>query len=246
MTCWQPADDNHCGLGGAYGEHQITGGIPIHPGTIAVGGVCLDDGPDGPWWHCRSNVNPLRSTFDDCCPAPGGPNYCQILYPVGINDPDPNRLPMLSVVAPMADIFGTSGDGIVEQSNNGFAMTADGTSFVAPQIAGIIGLMLRVNPDLSLWEVRHILEVTATDLTVRTGQNTFDYVGYDRFTGHGLVNARKHSLPADWNGDGHIETLDAAFYLIDYTNADAMTDLNLDTIQTTDDVAIFLDSYAGE
>lgn len=248
--CWPPANNGHCGLDSAYGEHPITGGIPIHPGTIAVGGVCLDDGPDGRWWHCRSNVNPLRSSLH---PIPPDVDYCEILYPIGLEDPEPDRLPVLSVVAPMAHVFGSSGDGIVGQSNNDFAMTSDGTSFVAPQIAGIIGLMLRVNPDLMLAEVRHILEVTATDLNLRIGENTFDYVGYDRFTGHGLVNARKaveytrkHYLPADWNGDGHVETLDAALYLIDYTNADAMTDLNLDTIQTTDDVGIFLDSYAGQ
>lgn len=86
-NCWSQGDDGHCGLDGAYGEHQINGGIPIHPGTIAVGGVCL--------------------------------------------------------------------------------------------------------------------------------------------------------------GDGQVETLDAALFLVDYTNADAMTDLNLDAAQTADDLGVFLDSYAG-
>lgn len=101
--------------------------------------------------------------------------------------------------------------------------------------------------------MRHILEITATDLKGEVEPIQFEYVGYDRFTGYGLVNAhkaveytRKHYLPADWNGDGNVETLDAALYLTDYTNADAMTDLNLDTAQTADDMAIFLYSYAGE
>lgn len=105
--------------------------------------------------HCCSNVNPLRSNFEDCCPAPDGTNDCSIVYPVGVNDPEPDRLPVLSVVAPMVQVFST-------------------------------------------------------------------------------------------NGDGNIETLDAALYLTDYANADPMTDLNLDTIQTTDDMSIFLESYSGE
>ncbi|MCL4221391.1 MAG: hypothetical protein KJZ65_08470 [Phycisphaerales bacterium] len=51
---------------------------------------------------------------------------------------------------------------------------------------------------------------------------------------------------ADWNGDGKVETLDAALFLTDYTNtnADAMTDVDLDTTLTTDDMSIFLDSSA--
>ena len=254
-TCWPEGDDGHCGLGTGYGEHQINGGIPINRNTIAVGGVCLDNEIDeeDPWWHCRSNVNPLRSNFDDCCPAPDGTNYCSILYPVGINDPEPDRLPVLSVVAPMAHVFSTNGDGVVGESNGDFAMTADGTSFVAPQVAGIVGLMLRVNPDLSFWEVKHILQVTATDLKVEVAPNVYEHVGYDRYTGYGMVNARKaveyvkkYTLPADWNGDGSVETLDAAQYIIDYTNADVMSDLNLDTTQNTDDMTIFLNSYAGQ
>ncbi|MCL4220048.1 MAG: S8 family serine peptidase [Phycisphaerales bacterium] len=121
---------------------------------------------------------------------------------------------------------------------------AAGSSWASPQVAGIVALMLGVNPALTFEDVKYILEVTATDIGVP---------GYDQWTGAGLVNARKaveyvmkYALPADWNGDGNIETLDAALYLIDYTNAHAMTDLNLDAVQTTDDVTIFLNSYAGE
>ncbi|MCE7970000.1 MAG: hypothetical protein DYG94_14810 [Leptolyngbya sp. PLA3] len=115
-------------------------------------------------------------------------------------------------------------------------------------MAGIVALMLKMNPALSPAEVKYILEVTATDVTASPAS-----AGYDDYTGFGLVNAEKavtmamkQALPADWNGDGNVETLDAVLYLTDYTNADAMTDLNLDTAQTADDMAIFLYSYAGE
>ncbi|KAA0212994.1 MAG: hypothetical protein DYG94_13560 [Leptolyngbya sp. PLA3] len=149
----------------------------------------------------------------------------------------------------MAHVFSTNGDGVVGDSNDDFAMTADGTSFVAPQIAGIVGLMLKVNPDLSFWQVKHILEVTATDLDDGSGQ----FIGYDRFTGFGLVNARKaveytrkHYLPADWNGDNSVDTTDAALFTLDYANGELMSDLNLDATQSADDMAIFLRSYFAE
>ncbi|GAB4385644.1 MAG: hypothetical protein Kow0022_12360 [Phycisphaerales bacterium] len=124
---------------------------------------------------------------------------------------------------------------------------AAGTSWAAPQVAGIVALMLKMNPALTPAEVKYILEATATDITASPAS-----VGYDDYTGFGLVNAQKavtmamkQALPADWNGDGNVETLDAVQYTVDYTNADPMTDLNLDTTHTTDDMAIFLNSYTG-
>lgn len=125
---------------------------------------------------------------------------------------------------------------------------APGTSWAAPQVAGIVALMLRVNPDLTPAQVKYMIEVTATDPVLGTS-----YIGYDRITGYGLVNAEKAVIfamkaarPADWNGDGNVETIDAVLYITDCTNADAMTDLNLDTAQTADDMAIFMSAYAGE
>lgn len=158
---------------------------------------------------------------------------------------------MLSVCAPMDELFSTFPDYDPTDPGTGYRSLADnakGTSWTAPQVAGIVALMLKMNPALTPSGVRYILETTATDIAASPAS-----VGYDDFTGYGLVNAQKavtmamkQALPADWNGDGHVETLDAALYLIDYTNADAMTDLHLDTIQTTDDLTIFLDSYAGQ
>ncbi|GAB4384213.1 MAG: hypothetical protein Kow0022_06130 [Phycisphaerales bacterium] len=79
VSCWTGSD--HCGLESPYTEGEITGGIAINRNTMAVGGVCLGDEFDeaDPLRHGRSNVDPLRSNFDDCSQAPDGPNYCRIL-----------------------------------------------------------------------------------------------------------------------------------------------------------------------
>lgn len=229
---------------GTYQEEQINDGIAIMPNTITVGGTFKS----GDAWHCWSRVNPLVTNFADCCPAPDETGWCDLYYP----EPWPegaetDRLPVLSVVAPMDDMFSTWADGVVGTSNDDFDSFVDGTSIVPPQIAGIVALMLKANPDLTFEEVKYILEVTATDITCAPAT-----AGYDRYTGHGLVNARKavqraimQGLPADWNGDGAIDPIDPVLFLADYAAGDPMSDLDFDTAQTTADVTIFLESYNG-
>ncbi len=239
--CWvEELNDPRCTPQPGFVEQPITNGLAINPKTIGVGGACLY----GDSWHCRSMVNPLVSDFDDCCPAPNGVNYCDAYDPFLMGGPEP-RLPIISVVAPMVDTFSTWGDGVVGTSNDDFQLPGDGNSSVPPQVAGIIALMLKADPDLTFDEVKHILEVTATDIT-----NSPATSGYDRHTGYGLVNARaaleyvlKMGLPADWNGDGDIGPIDPVLYVADYAAGDPMTDLDLDTTQTADDMTIFIDSY---
>jgi len=56
----------------------------------------------------------------------------------------------------------------------------DGTSFSAPHVAGVVALLLSVDPSLTPAEVRKALDATATDL---------GKAGYDHRFGFGLVNA---------------------------------------------------------
>ncbi|KAA0217404.1 MAG: hypothetical protein DYG94_00710 [Leptolyngbya sp. PLA3] len=227
----EPDDATCTPAGGFLGEASIRP-LAWHSKTIAVGGACRT----GQRWHCHSRTNPLPSALGGCV---------DLHYP---QHPIDSPLPVLSVVAPIEDMIATFVYDLTQNPPGalyGFLNeNVAGTSWASPQVAGIVALMLGVNPALTFEDVKYILEVTATDIGVP---------GYDQWTGAGLVNARKaveyvmkYTLPADWNGDGNIETLDAALYITDYTKADAMTDLNLDTIQSTDDMGIFLDSYAGE
>lgn len=72
------------------------------------------------------------------------------------------------------------GRAIYTTSMDGNYQTASGTSMSAPSVAGVAAMMLYVNPDLTVKQVKNILYSTATDLYKP---------GYDIYTGHGNVNA---------------------------------------------------------
>ncbi|MHA1331498.1 MAG: S8 family peptidase [Candidatus Hodarchaeales archaeon] len=63
--------------------------------------------------------------------------------------------------------------------NNGFS-TGYGTSFATPQVAAVIALMKSVHSNLTVDEIRFILQSTAIDL---------NSTGWDIYTGWGLINA---------------------------------------------------------
>lgn len=52
----------------------------------------------------------------------------------------------------------------------------------APEVAGVAAMMCSLNPELSVEDVRTILQDTATDIGTP---------GYDIYTGAGIVNAQK-------------------------------------------------------
>ena len=66
------------------------------------------------------------------------------------------------------------------------------TSAAAPQIAGVIALLLQKDPTLSPKQIKTILCKTATDVMAgRTATHQRAVLGKDRATGAGLVNALK-------------------------------------------------------
>lgn len=78
----------------------------------------------------------------------------------------------LDVVAP--------GEGIVTTSRNNSYSTTNGTSFAAPMVSGVIGLMISYLPNFSSSEIISQLILTSNDLGL---------TGFDMFYGHGLVDA---------------------------------------------------------
>jgi subtilisin family serine protease len=103
---------------------------------------------------------------------------------VGATDPDGNRRfssstgPHINVSAP--------GTGIVTTNRGGGTTSVSGTSFSAPIVAGVAGLIISQSRDRGFTitndDVRHILELTADDVT---GPG----IGFDEETGFGRVNA---------------------------------------------------------
>ena len=83
------------------------------------------------------------------------------------------------------------------KSNLGWGIFT-GTSAAAPQVAGIVALMLSVAPELSPAEVRHLLSDTARDVVQGTSTHGDSAgLGVDRATGTGLVDAFAACLQAE-------------------------------------------------
>lgn len=80
----------------------------------------------------------------------------------------------LDLVAPGSDIITTT-------RNKGYGI-ASGTSFAAPQVSGVLALLLSYEPDLAYEEVLTRVVRSATDKGV---------AGYDTFYGRGIVNSYK-------------------------------------------------------
>ncbi|MCB5223986.1 MAG: S8 family serine peptidase [Candidatus Cloacimonadaceae bacterium] len=97
----------------------------------------------------------------------------------GVNSQD-NRASvdiMGPTILPTTDITGSAG-----YSSGNYYMWFNGTSCATPYVAGAAALVLSKYPNLTPAEVRQRLVSTATDMTIDGG------VGWDRYTGYGLVN----------------------------------------------------------
>jgi len=112
-------------------------------------------------------------------------NYGEVSYPAsspwviavsGTNGHDHaglfSRGPAIAVAAPAVDILTTLPGG-------GYGLRT-GTSFAAPQVAALAGLLLSLSKGLVAEQVREILESTATDVDTR---------GFDETSGHGRIDA---------------------------------------------------------
>lgn len=96
--------------------------------------------------------------------------------------PYSNRGPELWIAAPGGNTgapFGVTG-GVLSTVPGGSYEFFQGTSMASPHVAGVVGLMLAANPDLTPLNIRLILSATATDLGTQ---------GWDSLHGFGLVNA---------------------------------------------------------
>jgi subtilisin family serine protease len=78
----------------------------------------------------------------------------------------------LDIMAPGVQIYSTRGGGGYQ--------SLSGTSTAAPHVAGVVALMLSVNPALTPTEVGSVMNATATDIS---------RAGYDTATGWGVVDA---------------------------------------------------------
>tara|TARA_Y100001968_G_scaffold216672_1_gene199422 strand:- start:3449 stop:4957 length:1509 start_codon:yes stop_codon:yes gene_type:complete len=138
----------------------------------------------------------------------------------------------IDVVAPGVRIFSTG-------KRAGYWTEFNGTSSACPHVAGIAGLMLSYNSNLSPQTVRDLLAAGCDDIAD---------LGYDIETGYGRVNAYNTLMlvpsPAtgDLNLDGYINISDIIILLDDILlgNYNMSGDMNSDGITNINDVILLI------
>ncbi len=82
------------------------------------------------------------------------------------------------------DVSGFTGE-------DGFKYRNDfsGTSAACPVVAGVCGLILTANPNLSALQVMEIIKRTAVKNQIEADKYPFDANGHSKFLGYGLINA---------------------------------------------------------
>lgn len=126
----------------------------------------------------------MGNEYNDGNPTNYPAAFSHEVIAVGATDENSNKAgfsstgPHINLSAPGAFIWTTERGGNTDNPS--------GTSFSAPIVSGVAGLVISqgLDRDLTLTndDVRHILEVTSDDI-IQYG------IGFDEFTGHGKVNA---------------------------------------------------------
>lgn len=106
--------------------------------------------------------------------------------------------PGIAGALPGLGVFTTDQLGAAGYDLGNFTNTFGGTSSATPVVAGVAGLILSVNPDLTARQVNNILEETAdkiidteADLQLGRREGTYDEKGHSQWFGYGKVNAAR-------------------------------------------------------
>jgi subtilisin family serine protease len=94
--------------------------------------------------------------------------------------------PQVDVAAPGVHIYATDIMGAAGYGAGNYIPNFNGTSSAAPHVAGLMGLILSVDPELRSWEVEDIIKQTADDLGPAGRDNDF---GFGRINARGALEA---------------------------------------------------------
>lgn len=165
------------------GVTEWLGGFAIHPDVIAVSASTS--------LNRKAAYSNWGSHVAIAAPSNNGPPSMALprLGQVSTGPPVKERLPGLGMVT--SDRVGSPG-----YSRGDYASGFGGTSSACPVVAGVAGLMLSVNPDLTAQAVKQILQDTADKIIDETpdpqlglSYGTYDSNGHSRWFGYGKVNA---------------------------------------------------------
>lgn len=105
------------------------------------------------------------------------------------------------------DVPGTSGGDFLGFSPGSYYQLFSGTSAAAPQVSGVIALMLEANPNLSWRDVQHILARTSTPVHINAPGWQVNAAGFRHHQrlGFGRINAAGAvALAQEWPGAGTV------------------------------------------
>ncbi len=169
------AAGNESGNPSTPGDIRTPGDCPppwLHPDQTTIGGlsatVTVGSTTSSDALSSFSSLGYSTWKYD----APWN-DYADTAPEIGLIDPD--------VSAPGSDIVSCS------YSNPAGYTTMSGTSMATPHVAGLMALLLNVNPELTPAQVDSILEVTSLDLGA---------TGKDNYFGAGRVDAYQAALAA--------------------------------------------------
>ena len=149
-----------------------------------------------------SNSDDVRSAYSNT-----GPELCVVAPSSGsttgtvsITTTDVTGDPNTGIIG-YNDGSGTDIYGYPDLADANYTMNFGGTSSAAPLVSGVIGLMLGVNPNLTLEQVRRTLEHTADQIDLGAGAYG-PLSGHSDFYGYGRVNAYEAVAAAKQAGAG--------------------------------------------
>lgn len=168
-----------------FGPTTWLNGFATHPDVITVS-ACTSLGEKAAY----SNWGPQVSV---CAPSNNVPPDLLSAEMGYVVAPPPILKPLTGKSMVTSDRLGESG-----YNPGSYVESFGGTSSACPLVAGVVGLMLSVNPDLTARDVRDILQATAdkivdTEADPQLGYTygTYDTNGHSQWFGYGKVNAQR-------------------------------------------------------
>ena len=222
------ADVISLSLGGGSSQEYFEDAINyvVANGTVAIA-ASGNINTQMDFWPASYEQCIAVGAMSPCCERKNGINSCDAEPGWGSTYGD-----QVDVVAPGVRIFTTG-------KRAGYWTEFNGTSSACPHVAGIAGLMLSHNSNLSPETIREFLRQGADDIADE---------GYDIETGYGKVNAYNTLMlvpllaTGDLNLDGEINISDILI-LLDYIligNYNMSGDMNSDGINNINDIMLLI------